>query len=143
MRAMLDTNIYISYLSIPPGKSTINPLVDAGLMGAFVLLIAPDLLEELRRKAMLKPYLARRIAPGDVDALVSALLEVGEMIPKIEDATPEVGHDRKDDYLIAYALVGQADFLVSGDRDLAALKEIEGLKIVSPAEFVMLLGQEL
>ena len=143
MRVILDTNIFISYLLTPLGKSTINTLVDAALTGVFRLLIASDILGELQRKVAVKPHLVQRIAPDDVGELVSALLEVAETIPAIEEAIPEIGRDRKDDYLIAYALVGQADYLVSGDDDLLSLGEVEGLKIVSPREFVALLEQNL
>ena len=49
---------------------------------------------------------------------------------------PSVTRDRKDDYLLAYAVVGRADYLVTGDRDLLVLGEVEGVRIVSPAGFV-------
>ena len=37
----------------------------------------------------------------------------------------------KDDYLLAYGLMGGADYLVTGDEDLLTLGDVEGLKIVS------------
>ena len=66
---------------------------------------------------------------------------IAELIPPISSGgssktvLPVVTRDAKDDYLLAYALVGQADYLVTGDEDLLVLQEIEGLKIVNPTQF--------
>lgn len=43
--------------------------------------------------------------------------------------------DPKDDYLLAYALVGQADYLVTGDHDLLALQHVGDTQIVTTSEF--------
>lgn len=44
--------------------------------------------------------------------------------------------DSKDDFLIAHAIVAEADYLVSWDRDLLDLREIGGVLIVSPPELL-------
>ena len=43
--------------------------------------------------------------------------------------------DRKDDYLLACAVVGQAEYLVTGDNDLLVLDGIEGIRIVTARKF--------
>ena len=68
------------------------------------------------------------------------LRAVGEPIPRITQPIPALTRDPKDDYLIAYALVGGADFLVTGDADLLVLKQIDSLKIVTAREFLARLG---
>ena len=40
---------------------------------------------------------------------------------------------------MAYAVVGQADYLVTGDRDLLALGKVEGVEIVSLAAFASMI----
>jgi predicted nucleic acid-binding protein len=40
---------------------------------------------------------------------------------------------------LAYATVARADYLVSGDEVLKKIKNIENIKIVSPAEFLLIL----
>ncbi len=37
---------------------------------------------------------------------------------------------------IAYALAGKAHFIVSGDDDLLDLEQVNGVHIVTPAEFL-------
>ena len=139
MRALLDPNVLISYLLIPLGNSPVNVTVDAALAGTYTLLLPEEVLEEVVRVAANKPYLARRIAPESVEVLLRALVEVAEVVPALDEGIPAIGRDRKDDYLLAYAAVGQADFLVSGDNDLLSLVEIAGIRIVSPAAFVAIL----
>ncbi|MGI8642622.1 MAG: hypothetical protein ACR2LS_00700 [Thermomicrobiales bacterium] len=54
---------------------------------------------------------------------------------------PAVVRDDRDDYLLEHARRANADYLVRGDRDLLALAAtIEEPRIVSPAEYLILLG---
>lgn len=63
-----------------------------------------------------------------------------ERIDPIKGPVPAVTHDPDDDYVLAYALIGAADYLVTGDKGLLALQGlIDGLEIVTPAQFVELL----
>ena len=59
---------------------------------------------------------------------------------KITDPIPAVTRDPKDDYLLAHAVLGAADYLVSGDQDLLVLERLEGVKIVTPREFLAVMG---
>ena len=43
--------------------------------------------------------------------------------------------DKKDNPILNLAVSANADFLISGDKDLLVLKKIKGVKIISPAEF--------
>ena len=47
----------------------------------------------------------------------------------------------EDDFIIATALSGNADFLVTGDRQLRQLDNVNGVGIVTPREFVTILDQ--
>ena len=53
---------------------------------------------------------------------------------------PRFSRDPKDDYLIAYAVVGEADFLVTGDKDLLVLRQIGDVRIVTVQELISILG---
>ena len=67
---------------------------------------------------------------------VNALTEAAELIFPTEratGATPDPG----DEMVLECALAAEADFLVSGDKKhLLALKQFQGIPIVSPAEFL-------
>jgi uncharacterized protein len=142
VRVLLDTNLFISYLLFPHGRNNPTLIVEAAVVGVFTLLLAGEGLAELTRRVSTKPYLIRRITPSDLAAALATLEAAGEIIPPIAAAVPATSRDRKDDYLLAYAVVGQADYLVTGDRDLLTLGEVEGVRIVSPATFMALLATD-
>ena len=135
MRVLLDTNILISYLLNPRRESAATQIIRLGVLGKFVQLFPEELLEELARKAAQKKYLAERINPQELKDLVGILSRESEIIPKITEEIPAVSRDPKDDYLLAYALVGQADYLVTGDKDLLVLERVGTVTIATPRQF--------
>lgn len=136
MRVLLDTNILISYLLTPESTGPIRSIIHAAYGQSFALLITQYLVDELLDTLKRKPYLAERITIEDADEFLKALLDIAELIPAIppSEIRPAT-RDPKDDYLLAHALIGRADFLVTGDEDLLALGDIGDLKIVSPIAF--------
>jgi predicted nucleic acid-binding protein len=48
----------------------------------------------------------------------------------------------EDDLILAAAVSAQADYLVTGDARLQALGSYQGVKIVTPREFVQILEQQ-
>jgi putative PIN family toxin of toxin-antitoxin system len=136
MRVLLDTNILISYLLNRKVVSPITQVVEAGILGEFTLLLPEALLEEFSTKITGKPYLAKRITPAEMKQFTDILLAHSETIPRITETIPAVTRDPKDDYLLAYAVVGEADFLVSGDEDLLVLRQVQGVRICRPREFL-------
>ena len=142
MRVLLDTNILISFLLAPDRGGPVHQVVRAGLRGTVVLLLPQELLGELSRKIPEKRYLADRIRPEELQEFIRLISELGELLPPIEMAIPAVTRDPKDDYLLAYALIGEADYLVTGDEDLLVLEQVGDLRIVSSRSFVDILESE-
>ena len=142
MRVILDTNVFISYLLAPQQHDEKVPYVmQMAFFGRYTLLVPADLLAELQAKMATKPYLVKHIPPHTVEKFLTALAMVAELIPPITEPIPVVSRDKKDDYLFAYAVVGEADYLVSGDEDVLVIKQVQGVKIVSPAEFYDILNK--
>lgn len=133
MRAVFDTNLLVSYLLVhrPP----LATLVDEYLAQEnFTLVTAPELLAELER-VLRYPRLQRYYDAPQRDrfvALVAALSEVVELPTNI----PAISRDPDDDREIACAVVGRADFIVSGDKDLLTLKQVGRIPILTAAEFL-------
>jgi putative PIN family toxin of toxin-antitoxin system len=141
MRVLIDTNVFISYLLGPHSAGVVQTILQAWAEEKFTLLIPEALLDEILVTVTHKPNLAKRIAPADLKAFLTTLQELGEEVPKIESPIPAVTRDPKDDYLLAYALVGGADYLVTGDEDLLVLKgQIPELVILTPRQFSQLLA---
>lgn len=136
MRLLLDANILISYLLTGGADSPVTRIVEACVLGQATLLLPEALLEELTSRIGDKPYLKARIDADEVAQLATILRSVGEIIPRIESPIPAVTRDPKDDYLLAYAVVGQADYLITGDKDLLVLGQAVGVTICRPRDFV-------
>lgn len=136
IRALLDANVFISYLLSPDGSTPTIRVVEAAFTGAYQVLLPDGVVSELRGKTATKPWLATHITPGECERLVGILVTIAEVLPEIGEPLPEVGRDRKDDYLFAHAVVGRADYLVSGDTGVQAVGRIGAVRVVSPAVFL-------
>ncbi len=139
MRVLLDVNIYLSYLLTPHADSAISTVVEAGVLGEYVMLLPEALWEELVSVVSRKPYLRQHIKPEQLQTLYDLLAPWAERTPEIDVPIPRVVRDPKDDYLLAHALLDAADFLVTGDADLLALDPVGPLRILSPADFADIL----
>ncbi|MBI4317332.1 MAG: putative toxin-antitoxin system toxin component, PIN family [Chloroflexi bacterium] len=137
MRALFDTNIFISYLLSPAAEGTVAAIVEAALTRAFTLILPHELGERLPATIAGKDYLAQRISAQDAHRLLELLLGVAEIIPPIGRPIPRVCRHVKDDYLVAHALIGRANYLVTGDDDLLVLGEVASARIVTPSAFLL------
>lgn len=136
MRALIDTNLLIANLLCEASAtSAVGVILQAALADRFTLLLPVGVMEELDRNLLSDPVLATRVARADADALITILSTVAELVPLLPEPYPEVGRDRKDDFLIVHSVIAKADYLVSWDKELLTLEEIEGIRIVSPPEF--------
>ena len=137
LRALVDTNIFISYLLTPAGANgTVSRLVEAAFLAEFTLLLPEELLAELQEKLQTSRKLSRRITADEGRRLIALLRQVAIVLPTISEPIPPVVRDSKDDYLIAQALLGGADILISRDKDLLSLGQVAHVQILSPHQFV-------
>ena len=139
MRAVLDTNILVSALIAPTGNP--DAIYRAWLDGKFTLLTCAEEIDELR-STLHKPRVAALIKPHKAGRQVNDLKELAEHIeelPKVERSS-----DPDDDYLLALAEAGRADYLVTGDRSgLLALVRHKGTSIVTARAFAALVRKDM
>ena len=134
MRLIIDTNILVSALLA--ATSLPAQLVMLWRDGRFDLLTTADQLDELMRVTRY-PKIRERLAPALAGRLVNDLRGLAIKV----DTLPivEVSSDPDDNYLLALAAAGAADFLVTGDkRDLLGLAVYEGTKILTVRNFLTL-----
>jgi putative PIN family toxin of toxin-antitoxin system len=137
-RALLDTNILVSGLIGEYGQP--KQLIDAWLEGRYTLVSSLYQAEELNH-VLSYPRIARRLRleETELDLVLAALLSEAEVTPGLLQLSG-VTRDPKDDPLVACAVEGNADYLVSGDLDLLDLGEYEGIRIASPSRFARILN---
>ncbi len=134
MRLVIDTNILISALL----SSTSLPayLIVLWREGRFDLLTSGAQLDELRRVTRY-PKIRERLSPALAGRLINDVRDLAIMVTNLPVVT--VSSDPYDNYLLAMAHVGAADFLLTGDkRDLLGLSLYEGTKIISVRDFLMM-----
>ena len=91
---------------------------------------SPDILGEIEEK--LRPKFG--FHPRHAHLLAAFVRRQTKSI-SVKGAPPKVCRDPDDDYIMAAAFNADCDCLVTGDKDLLALKDFEGMKIVTPREF--------
>ena len=133
LRVVLDTNVYVSAFTFPRGL--LFPIWRHARAGIYRLLISPAIVRELAytlrgQFAWSEPKITRQL---------KLLVRISELVTP--DTVPEViERDPSDNHILGCALAGEADLIVTGDRDLLHLKSYQGIGIVRPADFLRTLG---
>jgi hypothetical protein len=131
-RVVFDTNVLISAVLSPLGPPR-RCLAWAFKQGKPV--VSAALLAEFDTR-LFKPRIARRITSLDVAAVrlpflaIAALVEPAPLAPTCRDP--------QDDLVLATAIAGRADTIVTGDEDLLVLDPFEGIRILTLAAFMAL-----
>ena len=134
MRLVIDTNVLLSALmssASPPAQ-----ILALWRSRKLDLLTSAEQIDEIAR-ATRYPRIRVRLAPALAGWLVNRLRDVAtvvEDLPKV-DLAPDPG----DNYLLALAEAGQAQFLVTGDKPVLDLKRHKSTWIVTPAALLELL----
>jgi hypothetical protein len=132
MRVVLDTNILVSAIIAPTG----NPaaIYNAWEQGKFTLLTCTEHLDELRA-TLQKPRVADLIKPYTAGRLVNQIKRLAEefgQLPRLKRSP-----DPDDNYLLALAEAGRADYLVTGDKSgLLMLTRHKSARIITARDFV-------
>ena len=138
IRAVFDTNLLVSYLLThrPP----VATLIDHHLArDDFLLVTAPELLAELDR-VLSYPKLQQYYTDADRTRFVALVMALSEIVD-LPEAVPRICRDPDDDRIIACAVVGEADVIVSGDHDLLTLGRVGDLPVITAAQFLDMLAQ--
>jgi putative PIN family toxin of toxin-antitoxin system len=137
--AVLDTNTIISGLFWQGPPRTV--LQEASLR-TYALLMSDDLLAELQDVLSREKFSKLRNALGKIaDEIIAELLSVAELAPSAEISQGAV-RDPKDRIVLACAVGGQADYIVSGDKDLLVLSSFQGIVIIDATHFLQALAEQ-
>ena len=125
-RIVLDTNVLVG--SAYNADSASRRIVEACQRGELTAVLSPAVRREYDR---ILPRAVRR--PGALEP-IEALLDKAEVVHP--EHTPRVvPEDVEDDKLLAAALAGRADALITNDDHLLPLDPYEGVRILRPSEF--------
>jgi uncharacterized protein len=133
VRVFLDTNVLVSSFA----TRGLCADVVRHVLAEHELIVGEVVLDELRR------VLAERVRlPETLIAEIEALLRRHVVVPRPRRARALKVRDPADRWVLASAIEGRADVLVSGDHDLLDLQGRVPLAIASPRQFwEMIRGQ--
>jgi uncharacterized protein len=131
VRVILDTNVLMSAVLVKDGP--LAAIWRAWRRGRFRVLTCDELTNEVR-DILARPKLKRVLDAGDRATLLRDLETLTENIA-LEHPYSEFA-DEGDRFLLALAVQGRADTLVTGDHALQELERIDTALIVAPADFV-------
>jgi putative PIN family toxin of toxin-antitoxin system len=131
MRVILDTNILLSALLSPRGAPAW--LLDAWERKRFTLVASDALIAEFRDVAG-RSFFKARLRASAAESLAAGLREFSYFCRRLPSGP--LAPDPKDSYLLAMAEASQADFFVTGDKELLSLKRHKSTRIVTPAAMV-------
>ncbi len=128
LRVVLDTNVLVSGLAYPgsiPGR-----IVGIWRQGGLDVVLSHHILDEM---VCVLPRLSRvKLSPVEIRDLVDSLMFLADIV---EPADGEDGdlRDPSDQPVLFTLIAAQAQYLITGDKDLLALST--RYPILTPAEF--------
>ena len=142
MRAVLDANVLVSgIVGLPRGNSVPGEILRRWYTDWFELALSTPILSEAIR-TLTKSYFSQRVAPVERQrALTVFLRRATIVVPTV--AVRGVATHPEDDLVLSTAFCAGADYLVTGDKQLQALGNFQGVAIVSPRDFLDLLNASL
>lgn len=134
---MLDSNVVVSAFLERP-SSTLGTIVDMWRGRRFELVMSVHIAEEVRRTWTRKRYFRERLSVDEVDSVFDLLRQRATWVDPSNHVQQTV-LDAGDSLVLATAIAGDADYLVTGDAALLALGEHAGVRVVTAVEFVRVL----
>lgn len=132
LRIVLDTNVLLSAI-VCNGKP--RKLFQMGIDGKYKILISKETLDELSEVIQRPKF---KMTREGIVRIVSALMETGQNV-QITSNFEVINNDPDDNIIINTAYDGNADYIVSGDKDIKDLKNFKKIKIVSVDEMLKIL----
>lgn len=125
--AVFDTNQFISAL-VYRSKTILEAFAVA--YGEGVVFYSPELIQEIQTKLIQKFHFDE----SDLEEL-EEFVRQGQLV--IPTKTISMARDPKDNFLLELAEESQADFLITGDKDLLILEKWVKTKICNAKDFIL------
>lgn len=142
MRVVLDTNVIVGAYVAPKGK--LAEIVYFWRIGIFEVVVSEAILDEYRR--VLAYEHIQKVHQMPTEEIEEAINDLRDLSIAVEptEALDMVQSDPSDNKFFECAVAGQADFIVSGDtKHILPIREYKDIYIVSPAEFLVCIDEEL
>jgi len=127
-QVVLDTNIYISAILFG-GKP--QQIIELARENKIKLLISEHILWEIREVLRNK----FNVPDARLNLIEHDILSLAKLV-KVKSSIRKIKTHAADNAILACAVDGGGDVIISGDKHLLLLEEYEGIKIVLPSKFL-------
>ena len=128
VKVVLDTNVFISSIF---WRGNPHKIVELAIDNKIEICISSEILVELEK------VLKRDFEESSefVERQIALILEYVKIVKPV-NKVDIVKADPDDNKIIECALTAKVDYVISGDQHLLNLKEVFGIKILKPKEFL-------
>lgn len=128
MRAVFDTNVLIAAFLT---EGVCSAVLIRARKKAFHLVLCDGIVQEF--EGILKRKF--KLTSKDITEISTIVSEAASEILHTLHPAPNICRDPNDDMILACAVDGLADYIVTGDDDLLLLKNYQDIKIINPRNF--------
>ncbi len=132
-KIILDTNLWISFL-ISKKFNQIDKLIENK---EITIIFSDELIEEFI-DVVSRPKFKKYFSKKDIEKVLEYFDQFGELTNVKSNI--QICRDEKDNFLLNLSVDSDADYLISGDKDLLVLEKIEETKIMTFADFIEDIG---
>ncbi len=130
-KVVLDTNILISAL----GWKGKPKLIFEKVLNEELELFMPD--KQLEEIIRVLDYPKFNFSPEQKSKFIDIVLGVADLI-KLDKIINIIKDDPEDNIIITSTVVGNVDFIITGDEHLLSLKKFKGINILNANDFLNL-----
>lgn len=128
MRAVFDSNIFVSAIAFPGGQAEVA--IMSVIDGSASLVISKEIIHETLS------VLARKFSK-DAEELSRVAILLSNLAHVVRPKTKlKVLEDDPDNRILECAIAGKADVIVTGDKAMLALREYQGIRIITLRRFI-------
>lgn len=135
-RVVLDTNVYISGI-FWDGKP--RSIIHMAKQEKMSVIVSDSIIEEIEQilKRPNKPF---RLNQKEITKIVENIRSYAITINP-STRLDVIKHDPNDNHILECAVEGNAEFIISGDLHLKELNTYQGIRIISPDEYMKVFSQ--
>lgn len=135
LKVVIDANQWISAVITPQGNSA--KIIDLFRRQLIGVAISEEILEEINQ-VLEYPKIQKRHGwdSREISLFLSEVTQFCAFVNPPRHKTPIFKKDPSDDKFLDCALASDADYIVTGDKDLLEMGQYEGVRIVSPKVFL-------
>ena len=131
-KIVLDTNVIISAAISENGNAA--KIFEMMIEERFESYTSNDIIEEII-DVFSRKKISKLIKPDDQARIVDIFKRFSVIVTRIKKLNV-VKDDPKDNMFLECALSAKADYIISGDTHLLDMGEYNGIKVLSPAQFL-------